>query len=219
MSAAGAPHPSDPLPLWEIARRWAGGDETRAKDLYARIWAAYWKGDLSAEGVVFWLRATPEQGTFLSMPPTGPGGLFGLADGDETLGRIAAGDAERVPTGLQDLARWTKDDYDRIRSRLLRSYIDGAHLTREGFIAWCGLSGEEGERFWPASEQRDLVEACRQWLSTRKSLRGDESKKILRQAAAAVLPGLTELHFRQAFRDVYGRKTPQATPPLEPSSQ
>jgi hypothetical protein len=211
MSALPAPRLEDRLPLWEVARRWAGGDGMRAKDYYARLWAGYWNAEFPPDAFQFWVRAAPDEGTFVSMPPTGPGGLFGLADGEESLGRFIAGAPEPGTAGIALLARWGKEDYDRVRSRLLRVYIDGAHLTRTGFLAWCRATGADGARFWPEAEAPDLTEACRTWLATRKSLRGDESRKILMAAALKELPGLSEMQFRQAFRDVYGRK-PTETP-------
>ncbi|MBI3498198.1 MAG: hypothetical protein HY058_12905 [Proteobacteria bacterium] len=216
-----APPPADDrLPLWDIARRWAGGDEVRAKQLYARLWVGYWRGEFLAEAFQFWVRAAPDKGTFVAMPPTGPGGLFGLADGEESLGRFVSGVAEPGSAGIVALVHWKKDDYDRIRSRLLRVYIDGAHITRAGFRAWCERTGTTPPDFWPdGSVLRDLLQACRVWLATRKSLRGDESRKILQEAAQKELPGLSDMDFRQAFRDVYGRKPPEtdrnATPAID----
>src|SRR5258707_13333001 len=68
MSALPAPHLEDRLPLWEVARRWAAGDELRAKDFYARLWAGYWQGEFLTDAFQFWVRAAPDAGTFLSMP-------------------------------------------------------------------------------------------------------------------------------------------------------
>jgi hypothetical protein len=212
MSDFTPPRSADRLPIWELARRWGEGDEAAARLAYARLWAAYWRDEFLADAFQFWVRAAPDEGTFLTMPPTGPGGLFGLTDGSESLGRFVASAPAPGAAAIDELVRWGKDDYDRIRSRLLRIYIDGAHVTRSGFLRWCQISGIAGTQIWPeAATAVDRGQACRVWIATRKALRGDESRKILWQAATVELPGLTEIEFREAFREIYGRK------PVEPS--